>query len=266
MTINPISVEATPRKVLSLVMKHDLSGCKILDLGAGEGYLTQALYNEMTKANLNPSDNALYACDKQPECYKFDAVKCDAGDFDARLPYPDKSFDIVCFVEVIEHLENQFACLREIHRILKPGGTLYITTPNILNMNSRIRFFTAGLFFQFNLLSHTMDRNIASSLTGHINPVGYPHLSYMLKRTGFTDIVPHVDRHKTSAVLWTLLFYVPIKIYAHFILGYQKKRGVVSENRDVIRSINSFTLLTSRSLVLSCRDGKYQNEGEQSYT
>lgn len=43
---------------------------------------------------------------------------------------PDNYFDVVVSFQVIEHIENDLLYLKEIHRVLKPGGTAYITTPN----------------------------------------------------------------------------------------------------------------------------------------
>ena len=47
-----------------------------------------------------------------------------------RLPYESSQFDLVILVEVIEHVPEQGALLAEISRVLKPGGRLFLTTPN----------------------------------------------------------------------------------------------------------------------------------------
>jgi ubiquinone/menaquinone biosynthesis C-methylase UbiE len=52
-----------------------------------------------------------------------------AGDI-ARLPFPDKAFDLVTANMVLEHLEDVDASLREIRRVLKPGGAFVFHTPN----------------------------------------------------------------------------------------------------------------------------------------
>ncbi|RDH78667.1 class I SAM-dependent methyltransferase [Mycolicibacterium moriokaense] len=46
------------------------------------------------------------------------------------LPFPDGSFDVVFFHHVIEHVDDPAGSLRELARILRPGGLIYIGTPN----------------------------------------------------------------------------------------------------------------------------------------
>ena len=52
-----------------------------------------------------------------------------AGDVCA-LPFPDSSFDAAVCFEVIEHVADPAALVRELARVLRPGGTLAISTPN----------------------------------------------------------------------------------------------------------------------------------------
>ena len=56
-----------------------------------------------------------------------------------RFPYDDNSFDLVIFCEVIEHLrENPLHTLSEIHRILRPGGAMILTTPNVSRFDNLV--------------------------------------------------------------------------------------------------------------------------------
>jgi ubiquinone/menaquinone biosynthesis C-methylase UbiE len=50
------------------------------------------------------------------------------------LPFMNSSFDVVISCETIEHLTDPFLALREMARVCRPGGTLYLTTPNYLNL------------------------------------------------------------------------------------------------------------------------------------
>lgn len=56
------------------------------------------------------------------------------------LPFPDASFDVVLFNETIEHLEGRpHGVLAEIRRVLRPGGRLFLTTPNVAGIRNRLR-------------------------------------------------------------------------------------------------------------------------------
>jgi SAM-dependent methyltransferase len=53
------------------------------------------------------------------------------------FPYPDSSFDVILFCEILEHLlMNPLHCLREINRCLKPNGILITTTPNVARLGN----------------------------------------------------------------------------------------------------------------------------------
>jgi SAM-dependent methyltransferase len=51
---------------------------------------------------------------------------------------PSEAFDVVCMVEVLEHVEDPIAYVREARRLLRPGGLFYATTPNGAGLNSRV--------------------------------------------------------------------------------------------------------------------------------
>jgi SAM-dependent methyltransferase len=53
------------------------------------------------------------------------------GNLEDRLPFEDKSFDVVCANQIIEHLSNTDNFIKEIYRILTDGGYAVISTPNL---------------------------------------------------------------------------------------------------------------------------------------
>lgn len=71
-------------------------------------------------------------------------VRCVGADMEARLPFEDGTFDRVACLEGIEHVVDRHRTLRELRRVLKPGGKLLITTPNLMSLRARLAFAFAG--------------------------------------------------------------------------------------------------------------------------
>ncbi|MDO8433176.1 MAG: class I SAM-dependent methyltransferase [Candidatus Binatus sp.] len=69
-----------------------------------------------------------------------------AANLDRDLPFRDSRFDLVLMLEVIEHLADIPHALGEIGRVLRPGGTAIVTTPNRLNVSSRIHYLLSGYY------------------------------------------------------------------------------------------------------------------------
>jgi len=63
----------------------------------------------------------------------------DGNRMTARLPYDDASVDVVLAGEIIEHVVDTESFLREIHRVLRPGGATVLSTPNVLWWKHRVR-------------------------------------------------------------------------------------------------------------------------------
>jgi 2-polyprenyl-3-methyl-5-hydroxy-6-metoxy-1,4-benzoquinol methylase len=72
-----------------------------------------------------------------------------AANLDVSLPLPDATADATAAVEVIEHLENPRAFMRELVRVTKPGGWVVVTTPNQLSALSLLTLIAKGRFSAF---------------------------------------------------------------------------------------------------------------------
>lgn len=248
--IRPFSHRKTSQKVLDILTAGDISQSKIIDVGSGEGYFAGLLGAYLKKRYAIDPAAVLKACDLFPEQFKYREVPCDRIDANGVLPYDENSFDVAVCIEVIEHIENQFHLIKELFRIVKPGGRVIVTTPNILNINSRWRFLHSGFGLLFSPLS--LDSNDPIRLGGHIHPISFYYLAYIFHRCRFRQIKVYFDRKKKSGIFWTLLLY-PL-IWAgnlFFRLRIRRKnKNIYKENDELLRKINSLNMLVSRTVIV----------------
>lgn len=97
---------------------------KILDLGTANGDFLQQIANEgYQELYAHDIDDYLPADRKKLiKEYRFSELSME------KLPWPDNAFDIVTAWCVIPHIENPFHAMREMRRVLKPGGVFVFTT------------------------------------------------------------------------------------------------------------------------------------------
>ncbi|KRA51436.1 class I SAM-dependent methyltransferase [Devosia sp. Root635] len=155
-------------------------GAKILDVGCGPGWFwpeaVAALAPQVVLTLLDQSqgmlDEALERCRPLPLA-SVTGVAADA----TRLPFPDGTFDAVIAMHMLYHVSDQEQAMREFHRVLRPGGTLLVTTNGIDNMRELYRLTTvfgssptdpAALAFDFDRAERLMrDRFGNATLSVH---------------------------------------------------------------------------------------------------
>ena len=219
---------------------------RVLDIGAGEGYLARLVHGRIAGHGLS---TVLEACDLFPENFRVPAMRCHGIDLHCGLPFPTASVDLAYSVEVIEHLEDQFEFVREAHRVLRPGGRLIVTTPNVLSLTSRLRTLFVGFPELFGPLP--LGSSDPQHVGGHIHPVSIYYLAYIAEKIGFRVAACHIDRVKSSAVaalvLWPLIAFATR--YARAGMR-RRSASTVAENVAHLAAVNSFRVLTGRTITL----------------
>ena len=107
----------------------------VLDIGCGIGNYLEELYKKGHLINgIDISENMLRTSKERLKKYISVPPLC-RTDIE-NLPFPDNKFDVVFCVGVLEYLESDEKALEQISRVLKPGGLLFLTLPNILSIRN----------------------------------------------------------------------------------------------------------------------------------
>ncbi len=253
MTTKGLSNPATTRAVLALLADLDWSGARVADVGAGRGHFCAVLGAWLqAERRLDPARH-LFPCDLFPESFQVPQLTCARTGADGRLPWADGSFDAVVSIEVIEHVEDQFAFLRELARIARPGARVIVTTPNVLSLSSRVRTLLWGFPELFDPLP--LGNGDARLLSGHIHPVSPYYLAYDALRAGLVEPTLVPDRRKRSSLFWTLLL-SPALLSARAFQTRRlaRKHGeTLAQNRSLLTALGGLGMLTSRTAILCAR-------------
>lgn len=176
---------------------RELPRGELLDVPAGEG----ALAARLIEAGFDVS-----CCDLYPEIFRLPDLEIKQGNLNGTLPYENSSFDYVTCVEGLEHIENPQQAVREFARLLRPGGHLVTSVPNILNIEERMKWLIHGHTSHFKPVTREHVANIRQQLCDkeemalHVNPIGYSELRYTLESQGFKIVKLHRDKPKS--LLW----------------------------------------------------------------
>jgi SAM-dependent methyltransferase len=127
------------------------SDTRVLDAGCGEGVLVEEFRSRLAIVGADPN-------------YSSEFVTTASL---LKLPYADGSFDRALCLDVLEHLPypDQALALAELYRVVRSGGELLISVPNLAHLQSRIHFLLAGrLIHTASLAKHPGDRPIGEFL------------------------------------------------------------------------------------------------------
>ena len=169
------------------------------------------------------------------------------------LPYPDESFDLVCLTEVIEHLENHRAAIAELARVLKPGGWLILTTPNIMRLDSRLAFLLSGLH-KAKRRNMPLDTPLEDAHRYHNYPITFPLLYYFLRAHGLE--IERFGRSRIKAigyVLYALLYPIVAANTAFRLIRRERQNQSRELNRGLMRWMLDRRVLMEDNLIIRAR-------------
>ncbi len=216
-SVNREASEVEPR-FGSFLTSTSGTGSRVLDVGCGTGRYS---------AYVRDAGNMVIGMELVRNAARATldrGIPVFVADSEASFPFADDAFDSAQCIEVIEHLMDPVATLREIHRVLKPGGSLFISTPNAawwahraslllgipsfghspaypVEVNMHIRHFTTG------------------TLTAFLNRVGFRVVRRQGTYTGFPGALSEYAPPPLAACLRGLNI-------ATRGLGFLAKRGI----------------------------------------
>ena len=118
------------------------------------------------------------------------------------LPFRDQSFEYIFLTEVIEHLyANPLYALAELRRVLRPGGRMLVSTPNLTRWENRVLFALGRPLIFLDSPLEAFSTKAAVGHMGHLRLFSPPELRAMLTETGFRIVTEQfVDLERPAAV------------------------------------------------------------------
>lgn len=168
------------------------------------------------------------------------------GDMTKALPVDDKTCNCLVCIDGIEHIAKQFDFIREANRVLKNGGELIISTPNISSIRSRWKWLMTG---HHHKCVAPLDENNPNPLH-HINMISFHELRYMLHTNGFKITDVKTNRKKLISYIWSI--FIPLICLNTFFVYYKegKKDNTQQINKEIFKRMFSKELLFGETLIV----------------
>jgi ubiquinone/menaquinone biosynthesis C-methylase UbiE len=204
-----------------------LEGKRILDVGCGVGAFVR---------RLREFSDDVYGFDIDEEHVRRGAeqvpnLMLSVGE---SMPYPDNTFDVILMHEVLEHVADDLATLREVRRVLKPGGRAVVFCPNRLYPFETHGIFVGKRYIFGNIpFVNWLPSALRSRLVPHARAYTYARLRRIYRKAGLrarlhTYVYPGFDhvmaRRKVVGKALRLALYplerTPLRIFglSHFVV------------------------------------------------
>ncbi len=223
-------------------------GKKLLDLSYGGGATSELLSSlgfEIIATDYTP-----------PPAMSPDIQRVGGVDLNQFLPFKTAVFDAVNLVEVIEHIEHQAQLIREIRRVLKPNGVVLISTPNILNTFSRVRFLFTGFLRGRVKPAHYTRR---PEQAPNIYLIHFYELYYLLFHYGFEICELRETQIKFAPVLFTVILYPFMWLSSLEAIIHAEKDPVQrAYNRRLLKYLFHRAVLFSDNIVVKSQEVEWR--------
>lgn len=173
----PMTADGVHEAAAALLFQHLLPPARCLDLAAGQGAFSRRLHQ---------AGYRVVAADVEPSGWQVPEVPLRLVDLDQ--PFADQlapaGFDACVAIEILEHVHDPTSFLRQCQRLLRPGGLLLLSSPNVESLASRLLFLWNGRL-----------RFFTADETHHITPIFSWSLQRSLADAGFERLAVTYNRH-----------------------------------------------------------------------
>lgn len=176
-----IAVPAWPTNRIEAIVFLPYRGDTVLDIGCGDGQLLYQFRDRFRHLiGLEYSAARLAAAQVKMAGLNFSGF---CGSAERMSDIKSESIDLIVSADVIEHIPDVYQAVDEMHRVLKPGGTIVINTPNIAFVKKRLRLL-AGRFPSTSQANEGHGSDVLFD-GGHLHYFTYRSLRLLLQRSGF---------------------------------------------------------------------------------
>ncbi len=163
------------------------TGERVLDVGCGNGVVLYNLQEHFRE--LHGTEFAFSRVISARETLKDLPAYVIQNNIEDGLPYPDTYFDTVISAATIEHVVDVLYALKEMYRVLKPGGRLLLITPNVAKLTNRLRLLL-GKFPSTSFDNEGVNFTHANVLMdgGHFHYFTYRSMRLFCQQAGFKPI------------------------------------------------------------------------------
>lgn len=237
-TISENTSKNTHNVVAHLLLEENTAG-PILDIPSGAGAFTKRMMDLNKIVYPGDIENIL-----EVKNNNFKAVN-----MNDLLPYESSFFDAVVCIDGIEHLERPFDFIQECHRVIKSGGILIVSTPNINSIRSRWRWFWTS---HHNKCKSPLNEYKPSPLH-HINMMSYQRLRYILHTRGFK--ISKIATNRIKWISWVYILFAPLSfLCTNFVYKKEEKDADQKQaNENIIKELFKKSLLFGETMIIKAR-------------
>ncbi len=237
------------------VLENVLPGDVLLNAGCGTGEFNHYLRDRFRKSfgvDINESDiTTARELNIDPD------IQFDVGDL-LNLSFADESFDAMICVDVLEHVDQPDVALKEMRRVLRPGGQLVVTVPH-----KNYPFFYDPVNF---VMERVRDRHLPIGIWGfgHTKLFDRERLSRLLAEADFSVVKTELLTHSFCGFLEG---YIPTFLQPLFKSNAKNEQGVESKKRKEAvwrfsyRIPRLFSSILEKLIAVDRRLGRHSERG-----